>query len=166
MNYQEWIAENNYGQDPAATSSLKSSKSLIQPNANDPGPGGILGHAAIAASNEHVLDVPGTADAPEHNNSRMRTLSKWISQYAVSGRWVQIYRMEGHPNLAYADMNNKNIHLTYEITSELYTLNPMYCSKLVFQAYYDGTGSYSVLFRIEDFYRLIMYPIYGSPIIA
>lgn len=185
MSYQEWIAENNYGQDPTISSSTDSSNSLVHPDSNDPGPGGggyimkagdvfvtnstsssgILGHAAIAASDAHILDVPGTGDRPKNDNNRMSTLSKWVHQYAVNGRWIHVYRMNGHPNLSYdaghygythfysttANLNNKNIHLTYGITPHINTLNPMYCSKLVYQAYYKGTGTYRVLVSFSGF---------------
>lgn len=40
---------------------------------------------------------------------------------------------------------HKNIHIDYRITSRLTTKNPNYCSKLVFQSYYWGSGSASFI---------------------
>lgn len=39
----------------------------------------------------------------------------------------------------------KNKYINYRLSSATITKNPNYCSKLVFQAYYYGSGSASVI---------------------
>jgi hypothetical protein len=170
LDYKNWLKENNYGQLPKSDSLIAQgsnfqalAKSGYDMKAGDvfitnsTSSSGILGHAAIAASEAHILDVPGTKYRPKDDNNRMSTLKAWTNQYG--DKWIAVYRMKDHPNLSYdaghyaythfystnADINNKNVHLTYGINDHLYEKSPTYCSKLVYQAFYFGTGSYNVV---------------------
>lgn len=44
----------------------------------------------------------------------------------------------------------ENRMATFLITNNLYSSNYSYCSKLVFQAYYYGTGSANVVYHISN----------------
>lgn len=45
----------------------------------------------------------------------------------------------------------RNIKPKYKITHKLYSKNPTYCSKIVFQAYWYGTGSAPVMKEANGF---------------
>lgn len=114
---------------------------------------GYLGHAAIANGDNHILDMPGIG-----KENRQITTADWIKNYTKSGKMIQVFRIKNQPGLAsavakYADTHYystngtaaKDVHLTYGIDNHLYRVNPTYCSKLVFDAYWYGSGSQPVM---------------------
>ncbi|EOV9529234.1 hypothetical protein ACRS6Y_20420 [Bacillus cytotoxicus] len=168
LSYTEWLKLNNYGQPPISPTgdnkiledvtirranwggfTLKAGDIFIT---NATSSSGILGHAAIANGDNYILHMPGAGEENEQ-----LTTSKWMNRYTESGKWIKVYRLKDQ-NLArdvarYADRNfysttgsaTKNIHLSYSINLRLYEKNPTYCSKLVFQALYYGSGSRNVM---------------------
>lgn len=92
------------------------------------------------------------------DNNRQLPKRQWITEHIKE--WTSVYRMR-NTGLArqvaqYADTHfyctyggaTKNIHLDYRITTNIKEINPNYCSKLVWQAYYYGTGNLPVVYGI------------------
>lgn len=162
FTFDDWLKANNYGQAPVAPTATIINKGL-QPNSivggftlkagdifitnsTEDGSSGIyFGHAGIANGDGHILDMPGGKNTSDNN--RQSTMSDWIKQYSVPGKWIKVYRLKDS-NLAsqvakYADTHyyssngtaTKNIHIDYELTPHLYVTSPSYCSKLVYDAY-------------------------------
>jgi uncharacterized protein YycO len=144
----------------------------IGPMVNDPGGGAytmqvgdifttsdtasseILGHSAIAVSSTEILHISGPGQS-----AQKLTLATWLSRYNDDTTWV--HRV---PNLTYTQKvavakyavskywnawgditSPKSIYQTYFITSNTASFDPTYCSKIVWQAYYYGTGSLPVM---------------------
>lgn len=125
-------------------------------------PTGVLGHAAILNADGYVLEMPGgdgwwfgIAD-----NNRQLPKRQWITEHIKE--WTSVYRIND-TNLArqvarYADTHfysttgsaTKNIHLDYYLNSHIKQFNPNYCSKLVWQAYFYGTGTLPVIIDTGD----------------
>ncbi|WP_163651902.1 YiiX/YebB-like N1pC/P60 family cysteine hydrolase [Listeria sp. PSOL-1] len=124
---------------------------------------GITGHAAIANSDNYILDMPGTGRRPAKSNNRQSTVSSWLKEYDNSGKYVKVYRLKDQDMAKrvarYADRNyysttgsaTKNIQLDYGIDYHLYQKSPSYCSKLVYQAYYFGSGAAKVVYPKNGF---------------
>ncbi|WP_369878239.1 hypothetical protein JNUCC21_14455 [Bacillus sp. JNUCC-21] len=116
---------------------------------------GIIGHSAIANGSNHILDMPGYGN--KSDNNRQLTVSQWVSKY--NNGWIKVYRLKNSSLAAqvgkYADRHywsttgssKKNIHIPYKLTPHLYSVSPSYCSKLVYDAYWFGSGSASVLVK-------------------
>ncbi|EAF5666464.1 hypothetical protein ACKTFP_000434 [Listeria innocua] len=134
--------------------------------------GGGAGHAAIATTDNYILEMSGSQNFASwfiggiSNNNHQFTKQNWIfgtsnEQGASSAphiaKWIQLWRM---PNQAmakqcadYADAKfwssthsyTKNRHITYRLTSGTLTTDPNYCSKMVFQSFYFGSGSANVI---------------------
>ncbi|EOY2909118.1 hypothetical protein ACP3GS_002803 [Listeria monocytogenes] len=166
LSYEEWIKLNNYGQPPVVDENweevpqkpmlkgvykgynIKKGDILIT---NGTSSSGLLGHAAIANGNEYILDIPGAG-----KTTRQVPTSKWMSDYDPEG-WVKVYRLKDSSvaNAAanWADKNyystkgtsKQNIFPKYGMTGSRYSKNPTYCSKIVLQAYYFGTGNKPVV---------------------
>lgn len=114
---------------------------------------GIVGHCAIANGANHILDMPGYGN--KKDNNRQLTVSQWLSKY--SNGWIKVYRLKNSSIASkvakYADRHyysstgsaKKNIHIAYGLTRRLYKFSPSYCSKLVYDAYWFGSGSARVL---------------------
>lgn len=118
--------------------------------------GGILGHAAIANGNEYILDMPGGRNGrPYKYNNRQSTASEWFNDYK-SG-WIHVYRLKNRSLASqvgrYADRHyystngsaTKNVHIDYDFSPSLYNMKTAYCSKLVYCAYWYGSGSLNVM---------------------
>lgn len=116
----------------------------------------MLGHAAILSADGFVLEMPGGG----RDNNRQWNKRDWISSHIKE--WTAVYRVSNN-NLArqvahYADTHfysttggyTKNIHLDYGIDFRIKRINPNYCSKLVWQAYYYGSGSLPVIRETGD----------------
>lgn len=112
----------------------------------------MLGHAAILNADGFVLEMSG--GNPIDNNHQF-TKRDWITRNIKA--WTNVYRVN-NTSLAkqvahYADTNyysttggyTKNIHINYGIDFSIKRKNPNYCSKLVYQAYYNGSGSLPVM---------------------
>lgn len=174
ISYEKWLESNNYGQfpkmdpevfdtiaiPPASTRQKRSAKPYIQSGdiliTNATSSSGIIGHAGIANGNEYVLDMPGGRNGRSMtDNNRQSSASAWFNDYK-SG-WIYVYRIK-NTSLAkqvgsYADRHyystnggtQKNVHINYKVSSDLYNMKTAYCSKLVYCAYWYGTGSLPVM---------------------
>lgn len=101
--------------------------------------------------------MPGSKYNSTSDNNMQRTVSKWISDY--SDGWIKVYRLKDSALASrvarYADTHyysttgsaTKNIHIPYGLTQHLYQFSPSYCSKLVYNAYYYGSGSAPVVYE-------------------
>lgn len=101
----------------------------------------IIGHAAIATSSKHVMEIPGV-------NHRAWYSSKKGFFYRNTGknRFVYVYRIKAHPHYAdaastyaYKYMYKKD-NPTYFISTNLYHKSPSYCSKYVYLSYWWGSN--------------------------
>lgn len=123
-------------------------------------PTGVIGHAAILNADGYVLEMPGGANWfwGIADNNRQLPKRQWITEHIKE--WTSVYRIR-NTGLArqvaqYADTHyysttgsiTKNIHIDYRITTDIKGVNPNYCSKLVWQAYYYGTGDLPVMYGI------------------
>jgi uncharacterized protein YycO len=109
---------------------------------NDSVGSGAVGHAGIIMSNGNVLHFAG-----KKLGILNESVSKWKGRY----KKTNVYRI---PNASLASSaatwayNNywvKNRSASYKIDTQLYAKDPSYCSKIVWQAYYYGTGSTKVV---------------------
>ncbi|CUL10274.1 hypothetical protein E1Z16_12750 [Listeria monocytogenes] len=132
----------------------------------------VFGHAAIATTDNYILEMSGNQNIVSWfvggiaNNNHQFTKQHWIfgtsnEQGARSSAhisdWIQVWRLPNQDMAKkcadYADFKfwssthsyTKNRHITYRLTSGTLTFDPNYCSKMVFQSYYFGSGSASVL---------------------
>lgn len=102
---------------------------------------GIIGHAGIAITSDDVLHIR------DHNSTNIETSSwsSWINDYGLTQ--TQVFRcsdVSRRANAATWAVNNyKDKTVTYQINTDLYSTSTTYCSKIVWQAYYFGAGSYS-----------------------
>lgn len=133
---------------------------------------GGFGHAAIATSDNYILEMSGggsnsskwvVGGIPDNNHQFSK--EKWIfggySQGIRSSKridtWIQLWRV---PNksvankvASYADKTfwnsshayKKNKHIKYKVSTATMNKNPNYCSKMVFQSYYYGSGSINAI---------------------
>ncbi|MDN6024471.1 MAG: hypothetical protein L0I32_12025, partial [Lactobacillus sp.] len=123
-------------------------------------PTGVIGHAAILNADGYVLEMPGGANWfwGIADNNRQLPKRQWITEHIKE--WTSVYRIR-NTGLArqvaqYADTHyysttgsiTKNIHIDYRITTDIKGVNPNYCSKLVWHAYYYGTGDLPVMYGI------------------
>lgn len=101
---------------------------------------GITGHAGIFIDGTSILHIQG----PGHKPSTL-TWTQWKSKYPKT--WV--YRTtKSNVNQKAADwarINYKDKAYTYQINTKWGDKNPTYCSKIVWQAYYFGTGNLPVM---------------------
>lgn len=169
LNYSEWLKLNNYGQEPKddyndevvsfSINAKSKAKFTVKPGdifvTNATSAAGIVGHAAIANGSNHILDMPGPKYKPKSDNNRQLTVSQWVDTY--DSGWIKVYRIKDSKLAAkvasYADTHyysskgtaKKDIHIAYALTPHLYSKSPSYCSKLVYDAYYYGSGSLKVI---------------------
>lgn len=123
-----------------------------------PGIGGFVGHAAIMTSDKWVLEMPGgdgyVSGIPDNNRQVLK--DQWFEEHKTD--WTTVYRNRDSSvavqaarwaDRHYYDANGsatKTIHVTYKIFPTAFrSFNPSYCSKLVLQAFYYGTGSKAVI---------------------
>lgn len=179
-SYEEWLKLNNYGvmsdtkqpilHGKEETGMLRSEQDNINAFCRDTRAGDILvidgdtrhgvpsmlGHAAILNADGFVLEMSGGG----RDNNHQFTKRDWITRNIKA--WTNVYRINnrGLANQVahYADTHfysttggyNKNIHIDYGINSHLKQFNPNYCSKLVYQAYFYGSGSLPVMIDYGD----------------
>lgn len=173
-NYSDWLVMNNFGILADTQESLFERKRTKRSTASNKrafvntvkkgdilitgrGIGGIVGHAAIMSSDYYVLEMPGGsgwATGIESNNRQIGK-DKWFDEHASD--WTTVYRCPDNTvarqAATWADHvyynpsggAKKTKHIKYLITPNLHSTNPSYCSKLVVQAYYFGTGSKKVI---------------------
>ncbi|MBC1946100.1 hypothetical protein HCA00_08070 [Listeria booriae] len=132
---------------------------------------GGFGHAAIATSDNYILEMSGGGNILNwaafkiSNNNNQFSKHNWIFGVKEQGvksskhinNWIQLWRIPdksmANRCANYADKTfwnsqqkyTKNRYIDYRVTGATTTLNPNYCSKLIFQAYYYGSGSASVI---------------------
>ncbi|WP_218729978.1 hypothetical protein [Brochothrix thermosphacta] len=164
ITYEYWLQYNNYGQEPKdnidfETFDATSRAYKVKPGdifiTNSTASSLFLGHAAIATGTNSILDMPGLNVGDKNNNNRQLTWAQWKKAYSKG--WIKVHRMKDSKMAAkvakYADRNyysstgsaTKNIKIPYGIDSHRYQKSPNYCSKLVWQAYYYGSGDAKVV---------------------
>lgn len=164
ITYEYWLELNNYGQEPGDNVDFDSldptSRAYqVKPGdifiTNSTSSSAFLGHAAIATGTNSILDMPGLNVGDKNSNNRQLTWAKWKKTYNKG--WIKVYRMKNTKMATqvarYADRNyysstgsaTKNIKIPYGIDSHRYQKRPNYCSKLVWQAYYYGSGNAKVV---------------------
>lgn len=101
--------------------------------------GAFIGHAGIASSSSHVLEMPGP-NRRAHNTSK----KVFFKNHAINAyTYVDVYRLgkksvaKKAAKYAYSHMY-KHHNPRYVISTNLYHKNPSYCSKYVYLAYYWG----------------------------
>lgn len=175
MSYQDWLIMNNYGILSDTQESLYQRKVSKRSTADNKrrfvntvkkgdilitgrGIGGLLGHAAIMTTDYWVLEMPGGSGylTGIKDNNRQIPKDKWFNEHASD--WTTVYRNRDRSVAVqaanWADRNYYNpkggakkvIHVTYKLIPPAFrSKNPSYCSKLVLQAFYYGTGSKAVI---------------------
>lgn len=132
-----------------------------------------FGHAAIANTDNYILEMSGGSNFLDFailgisDNNHQFSKTNWIFGSNTKEQGVkpsnhikytiQLWRIP-NKNMAnkcadYADKMfwssthkyKKDRHITYRITSSTLRLNPNYCSKMIFQAYYNGSGTAPVI---------------------
>ncbi|XP_045520030.1 uncharacterized 30.3 kDa protein-like [Pieris brassicae] len=192
INYEEWLIMNNFGILPDTQESLFERKIAKRSTADNKrrfvntvrkgdilitgrGVGGLIGHAAIMTTDYWVLEMPGGRGWQNGIKDNNRQISKHAWFDVHSSDWTTVYRNRdasvAHAAALWADHNyynpsggaKKTIHVTYKITTDIKSKNPSYCSKLVIQAYYFGTGKRKVISNLSVSGRVIVptnIPIY------
>ncbi|MBA4538562.1 hypothetical protein H1Z61_15855 [Bacillus aquiflavi] len=138
------------------TTSIKKGDILIS---NHTIKNGLTGHAGIALSSTQVLHIAGPRHYPE-----VLSVNNFVKKYRKT---LTVYRV---PNSkianAAADWASRNYvgrKYHYAITDNIKSKNPTYCSKIVFQAYYYGTGSAPVIKTVPKIALPYALPAYFSP---
>lgn len=115
---------------------------------------GLTGHSGIAITSTYILHIP----APGTTTERL-TLAQWKSKYRGGTTWVhRVHSLTYSQRTALAKYiaskywnawgsidADQSIRPSYAITTNTSSFNPTYCSKIVWQAYYYGTGSLPVI---------------------
>ncbi|WP_296227270.1 hypothetical protein [uncultured Lactobacillus sp.] len=127
--------------------------------------GGTFGHAAIATTNKYVLEMPGGGNIVNwlwtqlKDNNSQKTKTHWIDYWSKKAgkNKIQIWRPKDkamREKVAnYADYRfwssthslTKNRHINYQIIQGTSGFNPNYCSRMVWQAFYHGSGNKNVI---------------------
>ncbi|XP_026765220.2 uncharacterized 30.3 kDa protein-like [Galleria mellonella] len=185
VNYEEWLIMNNFGILSDTQESLFERKISKRSTADNKrrfvntvrkgdilvtgrGIGGLVGHAAIMTTDYWVLEMPGGAGWQKgiKDNNRQISKYKWFDEHASD--WTTVYRCPNgnaangaavwadHTYYNPSGGSKKTKHITYKITIDVWSTNPSYCSKLVVQAYYFGTGSKKVISSDISLRRVIV----------
>ncbi|XP_013161804.1 PREDICTED: uncharacterized 30.3 kDa protein-like [Papilio xuthus] len=185
INYEDWLITNNYGILSDTQESLFQRKISKRSTADNKrrfvnlvkkgdilitgrGIGGLIGHAAIMTTDYWVLEMPGGKgwDNGIRDNNRQVPKHKWFDQHASD--WTTVYRNRdasvARQAANWADRTyynpsggaTKTKHITYKISTDIWSTNPSYCSKLVIQAYYYGTGKKKVIRDLSIAGRIIV----------
>ncbi|MFC6200310.1 hypothetical protein ACFP1L_00200 [Lactiplantibacillus nangangensis] len=174
ISYDDWLNNVNYGAMPDGSgvdpNSVKieprSATGNIERFVKDIRKGDIIivnsagfGHAAIATTNNWIIEMSGggniinwTKTGIPDNNHQFRTRD-WAKNHIKN--WIEIWRPRngiGSSAATYADATfwssthgtKKNRHITYGIVAGPRTTNPNYCSKMVWQSFWFGTGNKNV----------------------
>lgn len=132
---------------------------------------GTVGHAAIATSNNYILEMTGGGlydkwpTGTMKNNNHQFSKHNWLWGNSEQGakpsknidKWIQIWRLPdssmANKCATYADKTfwnstggyKKNKNYDYLISTNTRSMNPTYCSKLVFHSFYYGSGDAEVI---------------------
>lgn len=141
---------------------------------------GILGHAAICDREGYILDMPGSGGGSTSDNNRESKVSDWFNDYAKSGYYIKVYHAQDHSSAILGERvakyahdnfwgvssdNEKKVHIPYRISPFLYDTSSMYCSKLVYDAFWFTSNSNHLIKQsgiYETPYELpcdILYPL-------
>lgn len=132
---------------------------------------GLTGHAAIANGSNYILDAPGynfSNPSPQKlpTTTRQKTVASWLDEYTGKGT-VWVYRLpSAYQNIAsaagdWADRNYfsstggsvQNIFPEYGVNWNTKQKDPTHCSKIVWQAYYFGSGDAEVF--VPTYYTVL-----------
>ncbi|NVY95968.1 hypothetical protein HU830_02020 [Lactobacillus sp. DCY120] len=140
---------------------LRKGDIIIEGGTNTSGP--FIGHTAIATTNNIVLEMTGGNDCfkgiPDNNhqfkivdwlrgnNGSTRHINNWLRIYRLSDQQVARKAADWGDWRFYSSNHGwiKDRHIRYLINTQLRILDPNYCSKLVYQAYYYGSDNLPVL---------------------
>ncbi|RND72503.1 hypothetical protein FAM18129_00540 [Lacticaseibacillus paracasei] len=173
-SYLDWLKDVNYGAMPDGSGvgpnepkmEPRSANDYISRFLRDIQKGDILivnggfGHAAIATTNNFILEMTGGGNIVNWtvtgipDNNQQYTTSDWIDKH--KNDHVQIWRPRqgiGATAADYADYkfyssthsSNKDRHITYGLGAGPLVFDPNYCSKLVWQSFWFGTGNKNVV---------------------
>ncbi|GIN73737.1 hypothetical protein J14TS2_42120 [Bacillus sp. J14TS2] len=122
LSYTEWLKLNNYGQPPGE---VESDNGEVFEDITDE----VLGSTENIGEIEPFASYQGKAIKSGDNQTIAKRVAKFADRsfYSTSGS------------------SKQNGFLDYKITDKLYQKNPTYCSKLVYQAYYYGSGNIPVV---------------------
>ncbi|XP_072942148.1 uncharacterized 30.3 kDa protein-like [Epargyreus clarus] len=185
VSYEEFLINNNYGILADTQESLFERKITKRSTADNKrrfvntvkkgdilitgrGIGGLVGHAAIMTTDNWVLEMPGGAGWQNgiKDNNRQLTKHAWFDVHKSD--WTTVYRNRNadvaraaavwadHTYYNPSGGTKKTRHITYRLTDDIWSTNPSYCSKLVIQAYYFGTGKRKVVRDLSLIGKLIV----------
>lgn len=124
-----------------ATSVILQPGDIVLTNAANTSGAGIVGHAGIATASRSIFHIAGANHTPAYIG-----LSVWLSNYSAGD--THIYRCnnssDGQRAATWATSTYAGTSTPYSISSDLLSTSSLYCSKLVWQAYYYGVGASSV----------------------
>ncbi|PAF35566.1 hypothetical protein CHH58_16040 [Terribacillus saccharophilus] len=109
---------------------------------NDTQASGITGHAGIMVAPGKILEIRGKG-----HEVTITTLYQWRTRYNKTN----VYRVSDYSvasaaaKWARANYFDSNRNPGYQINTSLYSKSPTYCSKIVWQAFYYGTGAKKVM---------------------
>ncbi|MPQ23306.1 C40 family peptidase [Carnobacterium divergens] len=107
---------------------------------------GLTGHAGIFLPDGSILSIAGYGAKP-----KALGIFDWMKNYSSQpGQWTKIYRVSSYKpgnaaNWAIANIKGKNI--SYGLSGGILNQDPTYCSKIVYQSYYNtnNNGSNMIL---------------------
>lgn len=111
---------------------------ILITNSTNPG---IMGHAGIYLGNNSILSIEGYGAHPS-----VKTIFQWmVERNSKKDKWTKVYR----PKAAYkpakaANWGNNNIrgkNVDYGFSGATTSLNPTYCSKIVFHSYWYANNN-------------------------
>lgn len=101
--------------------------------------GKITGHAGIVLDENNILHIEGLGESP-----KVIDRDTWINKYCKNGRWTKIYRHSDSDIASsaadWAENTYRDSNAKYVINLNTASTDKTYCSKIVWQAYYYGTG--------------------------
>ncbi|KAA0690438.1 YiiX/YebB-like N1pC/P60 family cysteine hydrolase [Enterococcus faecium] len=113
---------------------------------NDTSFWGVTGHAGIylgSVGKNQILSIEGSGRPP-----KTMSVLDWESAYGKKGTWTKIYRVaeQYQPRLAarWALDNYDGKNYKYGITTNIFGMDPTYCSKIVWQAYWYASAAVQV----------------------
>lgn len=106
---------------------------------------GFIWHSGIAVSEKNILHINSLTEGP-----KLTSWKKWQSAYLKrKGQWIKVYR-HFDENVAKAaakwakDTYYKNKNVVFGFEGDLMSTGIIYCSKIVWQAYYFGPEKPSI----------------------
>lgn len=121
------------------------------------GIGDLVGHAAIIVTDGNVLEMVGGNSVLSDLQSNNTLMSKEAWFYHRKNDDITVYRCpdvdaaNDAADWAYWNYYSstggltKTRNISYQISSDIWSTNPSYCSKLVLQAYHMGTGCKDII---------------------